>query len=198
MAEQAKKPLWRRIVRRTIDVVLICILLAIFYLAVVMGQPQDDTEAKTDMNQPLTAAAPSLAMAKEQEVIAAAEGFPIPVLCASAGSGLVLNGGSCYDAPFENGVARIMSLSYTDAAGHALQVNSIYPARALTLLTDSQYTLVGQGPALAGAASVRMNGKGTIRLHAQTTDGLYMVTTQTMEPEELTEMLRPLQLLGGQ
>lgn len=196
MKQSAKRPLWRRILAGIGGTLLTILLLAVFYVTVVLGQPQKDLESSVDLTQPLRAPSPAIELAAGQpldEVIAA---FPVPVLCCAPGGALTMIGGTSYDTAFESGVARITSLRYQNAQGDEVQAVSIYPARALSLLAGDGWRLVGAGPALAGTPSVQMTKGDTVRLHAQSTDGLYAVTTRVQDADVLQELLRPLQLLG--
>lgn len=197
MDKKQKKPLLRRILAWIGGTVLTIVLVAVFYVAVVLGQPQSDLDAEVDMHQPLVNASPAVNLVAGQSVDGVAAAFPTPILSCAPGGALTLVGGTSCDMAYENGFARICTLNYADAQGTVLQAVSIYPARALELIPQDGYRLVGAGPAIAGVPSVRMEKAGSIRLHAQAPTGLYVVTVPAMEDEALTVLLRPLQLLAG-
>ncbi|MGN0972347.1 MAG: hypothetical protein ACI4OY_10350, partial [Aristaeellaceae bacterium] len=52
------------------------------------------------------------------------------------------------------------------------------------------------GQSLAGMQSVRMENDATIRLHAQSETGLYIVTAPRMDSSDLAALTRSLQLTG--
>lgn len=120
------------------------------------------------------------------------------VLCAPGSSGYTLESGSSYDVKFENGVARVVRLQYVTPEGYVMAVDSIYPARALDVLRYGGYQLTGEGSALAGMRSVRMENGETIRLHTQSSRGLYAVTIPMNGARQAAALVRPLQLIAGQ
>lgn len=186
----------RALLRTAAALVLALILAAVFYVTVILAQPQDDLNEAVDRHQPLLTASPALhADAGAEATLISA--FPGPVLCPAPGSGwTVVDGESC-DVPFENGQARKLTLRCRTDSGAEVEVVSIYPARALPLIPRSGYALTGAGPALAGTPSVRMDRDGVTRLHAQGSACLYIVTLAAMDNNVLTELLRPLTLAGG-
>lgn len=186
----------RKILRWLATGLIALLLIAVFYLAVILGQPQEsETAVQVDMAQPLLTASPAINLSSEADVSAMTDAFPVPVLQAMSGSGLTLTAGSSYDMAYEGGFARIVRLTYVSAAGQQMQVESIYPARALDLLGKEDYHIGSvAGQALAGMSSVRMENSSSIRLHAQSENGLYAVTVPVMDASTLAEMLRSLQL----
>lgn len=186
----------RRLLRIVLSVLLALILAVVFYVAVILGQPQSDLDETFDRHQPLLTASPAMhAEAGAENTLISA--FPGPVLCPVPDSGwTVLDGESC-DVPYENGLARMLTLRCRTDSGAAATVVSIYPARALSLISDQGLTLTGAGPALAGMPSVRMDGVGELRLHAQGSACLYIVTLPVMDADVLAELVRPLTLAGG-
>ena len=52
------------------------------------------------------------------------------------------------------------------------------------------------GQSLAGMQSVRMENDATIRLHAQSETGLYIVIAPKMDSSDLAALTRSLQLTG--
>ena len=76
-------------------------------------------------------------------------------------------------------------------------MESLYPARALSLMGKGDYHMAGvAGQSLAGMQSVRMENDTTIRLHAQSETGLYIVTAPKMDSSDLAALTRSLQLTG--
>lgn len=195
--QRRPKGRWRRQLLRWIGgAVLTVVLTAVFFVTVVLGQPQQDMAGAIDPDQPLTAPSPAINLAPGQSADELTATFPAQVLSCAPGGTLTLEGGVSYDLAFEEGVARVLTLRYVTAEGMPLEVTTIYPARALALLRDDSWRLTGAGPAMAGLESVRMEKDGQVRLHAQGPAGVYAVTVQAVPEETLKELLRPLQLLG--
>ena len=180
---------------------LLTVLLAsVFYVAVILGEPQEVEKAVEPlMDQPLLQASPAVTIEGEGGLNVLLNAFPVPVMHPLSGSGLSLVSGMSYDTAFENGFGRIVSLTYVDGMGREMTVESIYPARALSLMGRKDYHLAGvAGQSLAGLKSVRMENNTSIRLHAQAEDAIYVVTVPKMESQELIGFTRSLQLFEGE
>jgi hypothetical protein len=171
---QEKRSLWRRI----LGILLIPVLLAVFYIAVVMGQPQGEPDksapaAKQPLPHPLENA---MHISSEEQLTQLSADFPAPLMYPAYAEDLVFAGGVLKDTAYEGGVARIATLTYHTADGAELSVVSIYPARALDLMGRGDYRNASAGPSLAGIPSARMENGDTIRLHAQGNEALYVLT----------------------
>lgn len=186
-----------KLIRRIFGALLALLMAAIFYVAVVLGQPQEDMTNEVDLHQPLLSASPAQQATNDAAASVLIQAFPVPVLCAAPGSGWTVTNALSYDLAFEDGLARLLSIDYQLADGAAVQVASIYPARALSLIPGEGYRLTGAGPALAGNPSVRMEKGGSIRLHAQSPNCIYVVTAASMDDAALSELVRPLTLTGS-
>ena len=190
----AKKAL--RIILGTLAAAL---MIAAFYVAVVLGQPQENPEkVVVSQTQPVLTASPAVTLTAESELNAMLQAFPAAALYAVDGSGLTLTGGMSYDAAYEDGFARIMILNYTtDVNGRqvTMSVQSIYPARAMEFVQKGDYHIAHvAGQSLAGMQSVRMEDGEHIRLHAQAEEGIYVLTVPAMTADELAAVTRSLQL----
>ncbi|MBQ8202548.1 MAG: hypothetical protein IJZ74_12360 [Clostridia bacterium] len=198
-AEQTAMPLWKRVIRSILTAVASLLLIVVFYVAVIMGQPQDDGAAVVEarMDQPLLSAMSSaLLITSESDMSYILEAFPAPVMYASYGNALTFVQGLCSDISFENGLGRVVTLTYLNENGDEMTVASIYPARALSLMGKGDYTISGTaGLSLAGLRSVRMENAGSVRMHAQGTDALYVVTTPKLDAAVLRQLTAALQLL---
>lgn len=192
-----KKITGGKLIRRLFGILLALLMAAIFYVAVILGQPQDDMTNAVDLHQALVSASPALQATNDAAASVLIQGFPVPVLCAAPGAGWTTTNALSYDIAFEDGLARLLSIDFQLTDGSTVQVVSIYPARALSLIPGEGYRLTGAGPALAGNPSVRMEKGGSIRLHAQSTNCLYVVTAAPMDDAALSELVRPLTLVGG-
>ena len=191
----------RQALRLLLGTVAAALLIAVFYVAVVLGQPQPNEHAVTVLaDQPLLTASPAQALASEGELESLMTAFPVPVLYAQSGGALTLRAGVSQDAAYEGGFARVATLTYgAELNGQAVEitVQSIYPARALSLIPTGDYTIAAvAGQSVAGLSTVRMENDSAIRLHAQSADALYAVTLPKVSAQELGTLLRPLQLSG--
>ena len=177
---------------------LTVILVALFYLAVILGQPEEPENAiDIDQTQPLLTASPALNIQSERQVAALAEAFPVPVLAFMEGMGPVLVSGTSYDQAYEGGFARICELRYTTDNGLEITLATIYPARAVELLGKDGYTLTGAAAQnLTGLTAVRMENADHIRLHAQASDAIYALTLPKLTDDTITTVTRVLELVS--
>ncbi len=177
---------------------LAMILVALFYLAVILGQPEEPENAiDIDQTQPLLTASPALNIQSERQVAALAEAFPVPVLAFMEGMGPVLVSGTSYDQAYEGGFARICELRYTTDNGLEITLATIYPARAVELLGKDGYTLTGAAAQnLTGLTAVRMENADHIRLHAQASDAIYALTLPKLTDDTITTVTRVLELVS--
>ena len=198
---QDKLPLWRRIVKAVIAALLTIVLLAAFYIAVIMGNPQEEESSAitAKMDQPLLTAMSSPVLIREQGQLGALlDAFPAPVMAAMNSPALTFVQGLCEDVPFEGGLGRRVTLTYRTAAGASVTVTSLYPARALALIDKADYIISGTtGLPLAGLRSVRMENAASVRMHAQGADALYVVTLPPLAATELRALTSTLQLYQG-
>ena len=199
-AAKQKKPVFGQALR-TAGLLLMSLLAGTaFYVAVILGEPQEIEQVVRPLeDQPLLLASPAINVAEESQLYALLNAFPVPVMHPLSGSGLTFLTGTSYDTAFESGFARIVTLKYESAAGQEMTVESIYPARALSLMGKKDYHLSGvAGQSLAGMRSVRMENDDFIRLHAQAEEALYVVTVPKMESSDLIALTRSLQLFEGE
>ena len=177
---------------------LAVILVALFYLAVILGQPEEPENAiDIDQTQPLLTASPALNIQSERQVAALAEAFPVPVLAFMEGMGPVLVSGTSYDQAYEGGFARICERRYTTDNGLEITLATIYPARAVELLGKDGYTLTGAAAQnLTGLTAVRMENADHIRLHAQASDAIYALTLPKLTDDTITTVTRVLELVS--
>lgn len=194
-------PAWRRVLRAVLTVLMSLVLIAVFYVAVVMGQPQprDGEIAAAPADQPLL---PPLSAAVRitgmDQIDRLAEAFPAPLLCPMYGNTLVLLEGVCSDVAYEDGFARVATLTFRTENFDTLTVTSIYPARALTLMGKGDYAFSGMaGQPMATLRSVRMEDGSSIRLHAQGEEALYVFTAPDVSTDVLRQWTSSLQLYVG-
>lgn len=193
----------KRVVRVILLTLLAVVLMGVFYIAVVMGQPPEDVtgageEERTRLMQqalpePLTG---PVVISGEAELSVLTEVFPAPVMFAGGASAkMSFAGGVCEDVPFEDGVARVVTLTYYTEAFDTLTVQSIYPARALSLLDKEGRTFTGLiHDKMAGYDYVAMEDAATYRLHAQGEEALYVFTAPRIDVAALDRWTNALQL----
>ncbi len=182
-----------------IGMALLCaVLLLAFYLAVIMGNPQEDNAPDAPIEQPLLPAMSSPLLIRDQSQLGLMmQSFPAPLMAAVSTPSLVFTQGLCQDVPFEEGLARTVTLSY-QAEGGSVTVTSIYPARALALVDRDGYSFSDTAsPTLAGLRAVRMDGSATVRLHAQGDEAIYVVTLPKAYAN-LRDVTAALQLYQGE
>ena len=184
----------KRALYRIAAIAAAVVLIAVFYLAVILGQPEDAVTPAPAADQPLLAASPALQLTSAEELPRLIETFPAPVMAFLTGAGPQLNAGLSYDVAFENGFARVLELRYLLDGGAYATVQSIYPARALSLVKREGYTLSSAvSQPIAGLQAVRMEGE-SLRFHAQGEQALYVITLPKMAGEALSATLKALQL----
>ena len=179
---------------------LLCLLLmAAFYLAVIIGQPQEDETASTvtpRTDQPLLSAGQDVVTITSADDLLRM--FPAPALTPTT-SGWPLIVGTCYDVAFENGMGRILTLTYQASDTIQVTLTSIYPARAIALLEKGDYRISASlGATLAGLRSIRMENAESIRLHAQGEEALYVMITPLLEENSLRSIAGQMTLAEGE
>lgn len=186
----------KKALKAVLATLLTLLVVAVFYLAVILGQPQENPDAVViSTDQPVLTASPAVTLSSAEQLESMLQAFPVSALYAADSSSLSLSGGTSYDMAYEDGFARILTLSYTTEAGTRVEVQSIYPARALDFVPKGDYH-IGQvaGQSIAGLESVRMENGQSIRLHVQAAEGIYVLTVPTMTADELASVTRALQL----
>lgn len=175
------------------------LLIAVFYVAVVLGHPQQEEGAvQVLQNQPLLAGSPAVNLARGDDPTALLVTFPAPVLHAPADSGATLVQAASYDVAFENGFARMADLTYEASFnGETRQwsVRTIYPARAISLVEKGSFRMASAtAQTVAGQSFIRMENADTLRLHAQGSEAVYLITLPKEAAANHPDMLRTLQL----
>ena len=191
---QEKKSPGQRLVHFLLSVLLGAALVAAFFLAVILGHPQGDgsnpAEAQQPLLPPMTAPVTIQSLNGLQTLL---DAFPAPVMASLSSTAMDFVRGACTDVPFEKGYARMVSLTYQTREGE-----SIYPARALGVMGKGDYVISGTaGHPLAGLRSILMERDGSVRMHAQSEEALYVVTMPAVASAALRQMTSTLLLYGG-
>lgn len=191
-------PFLARLFSRALTLVLAILLAAVFYLAVIMGQPSAEVlekAVKEQEMQPLLSAQPAYQTQSAQQMVELLGHFPAPALTLGDSAGLQFLSGKAYDLAYEGGFARVLEIAYQSPAGQAVTLKSIYPARAFELLGRENLkleTLVQS--ALGGQNAVVMTGPSGTRLHAQGPEALYALSGPGLDAAQLGDLARHTQL----
>ncbi len=184
-----------RVLLKVLTGLLSVILIVLIGALLVLAQPKkEDTEPPAP--QPLLTASPALNIDLETELRSLVESFPVPVLSFMSGSGMSFVSGSSADVGLKGGFGRVVSLYWQTPDGDPLILQSIYPASALSLLDNGYHFSAVTGPTLFGVDSVRMENADTVRIHAATDTGLYVVTVPKAAASKISSLSRSLQLFS--
>ena len=104
--------------------------------------------------------------------------------------------GSSSDVGLAGGFGRVLSLYWQTPDGDPLILQSIYPVSALSLLDNGYHFSAVTGPTLFGNESVRMENADTVRVHAATETGLYVMTVPKSAASKISSLSRSLQLFS--
>ncbi len=197
---EAKRPAkWKAVVRKLLLLLLLILALAFLYLFLLMGEPDDDDEVllkqsaaqEEIIRMPMT----GQEMTGTVDVNAAAVSFGKDVM-ELRGNVLPLLKAALYDTAYGGGYARRLTLTYQFPDGSVMTVDSIRPAGAITLLTDSGYALrVDTLYTMAGLDAVRMDSKDYIRVAAAGEDAVYVAHIPMSQEKQLADYLRTLGLI---
>ena len=187
-----KKRFWT-IVFKALTVLLGIVLIVLIGFLLVLAQPKPEDTEKPEP-QPLLAASPALNISKAAELRSLVENFPAPVLSFMSGSGLSFVSGTSADVGLDGGFGRVATLYWQTEEGQPMILQSIYPASALSLLDNGYHFSNVLGPTLFGMESVRMENGDTVRVHAATETGLYVITVPKDLAPKLSSLCRSLQL----
>ena len=169
-------------------------LLVILCVSLILAQPQPDRKAEAEP-QPLLTASPAVNIQSEMELRTLVSSFPSPVMTFMSGSGMVFVSGTSADTALDGGFGRVATLYWQTNDGEPLILQSIYPASALSLLGGGYHFSNIGGPTMFGAPSVRMENGETIRIHAATDEGLYVMIVPLSLASRISAFSRTLQLV---
>lgn len=191
MAVKRKFP---RILLKIIGGLFSLVLLAAVCILLILANPQPDNREKP-APQPLLTASPAVSIQAETEMRTLVKSFPVPVMSFMSGSGMVFVSGTSSDTAYEGGFGRIATLYWQTQDGDPLILQSIYPASAFSLLEPGYQFSNAGGPTLFGSASVRMETGETVRIHAATDTGLYVMIVPRALASRISALSRSLQLV---
>ena len=184
-----------RILLKVLTGLFSVVLIVLIGALLVLAQPKQD-ETKNAEPQPLLTASPALNIREETEIRSLVESFPVPVLSFMSGSGMSFVSGTSADVGLKGGYGRVVSLYWQTPDGDPLILQSVYPASALSLLDNGYHFSAVAGPTLFGVDSVRMENADTVRVHAATDTGLYVLTIPKSAASKISSLSRSLQLFS--
>lgn len=186
-----KNPRLRLWLKRGITALSVAVLLSVFYLFAILGQPDAAQKPKP---QPLPAPMEEESAAAMADLPLMLEHFPTSVLLFLEGAGPNFTGGFSRDIPFEKGTARLMELHYRLDNGGEVVTRTYYPARAVRLIERGGYSLTGSTATVAGIRMIRMDSSEGTRLFAAGKEAAYELVLPPMPKEERLALLKNAQL----
>ena len=184
---------------RTVGGLLGLVLLAVTGIALILAQPRQETADAPAAAQPPLTASPALTVSEENGLPDLIGAFPAPVMSFLSGSGMRFVSAVSGDAAWGDGFGRVATLYWQTEDGEPVTLQSIYPAAGLELLPGEGYHFSRTaGPTLFGRDSVRMENGESIRIHAATEQGLYVMLVPLSLSDRLAALSRSLQLFSVQ
>ncbi|MBR3098852.1 MAG: hypothetical protein IKH18_04710 [Clostridia bacterium] len=194
----AKRKGIRQILGKILRCLLALMLAAFLYVVLIIGQPQSSSDPALPP-QPLLTPSPAVRIDEETGIKSLVSAFPVPVMSAMSGSGLIFVSGTSADAPYHGGFGRILTLNWQTEDAQPMMLQSIYPAEAVELMGKGEYHFSNiAGPVLFSRKTVRMEDTDTIRIHTATEDGLYVLTIPRSLTESLPRLSRSIQLFTAE
>ncbi len=192
-------PLWRKVLRRVVLLLLIIIGLVLGYLFLLMGEPGDelDTTAAVPPAQPITIPMNALEAPAGANLPSLAETFGQPVLGMRAGE-ITLQRARVYDTAFGGEYARRVTLTYLLTDGGEMLVESIRPIDAITLLEGDYVLQADRLYAMAGLDAARMQNDDQICIFGQGTGAVYAITMPRSAEFHLETILKQTLLVNAE
>ena len=122
----------RSILIRILGAAVTLLVLALLWLSLILGQPQNEKSAP--VSQPFLSSVPAVNVSEEGGLPELLTDFPIPVLSFMSGSGMTFVNGITADLPLAGGFGRTVTLYWQTEAGLPVTLQSIYPASAINVL----------------------------------------------------------------
>ena len=176
---KGKPTLIRRLLRFILTALLSGLLVVVFYLAVIMGQPSDEavSAAEKRPEPPLLQAQLPVTMNNSGDMTHMRERFPGSIIVLAPNANAFFVSGQSYDVAWGGAFARVAVLEYVLEGGETLRLESIYPSHAYELIPRQGFTLRPEiGYSILGLPAVRMDGSNVTRFHAQDNEVMYTAT----------------------
>jgi hypothetical protein len=176
-------PFRRQIIKallRCLSLVAVLLTLAVFYLAVIIGQPADEQLSAVQTSpvprEPAAAKAP-VTITAEHDIASLLDSFPAAFIRLAPGHDAVLLTGRTYDTAYGGGFARELELTYRLPDGMEVMLRSIYPSDAYALIPTQDYSLSAHsGYSMLHLPAARMDSDRDMRFHARGEGALYLFT----------------------
>ena len=184
---------WPRVLMKLLGAAGAALLLALLYVILILGQPQEESKAEATEPPPLSAG-PAIQAATENELRELIAAFPAPVMSFMSGSGMSFVSAASSDTSWRGGTARTAESYWQTPEGEPMILQSIYPS-ALEIMGMGDYSFSGTaGPSLFGQASVRMENAETVRVHTVVENAVYVVTVPRSLAGDLSSLCQSIQL----
>ena len=191
--EQKAPAKWRIVAKRILIVLGLLLALAVLYVFLLMGEPDDDDEMllkQSSVEEIIQMPMTGQEMTGNVDVNAEAVSFGKDAM-ELRGNVLPLQKATLYDTAYAGGYARRLTLTYAFPDGQVMTVDSIRPPGAITLLTDASYGIrVSEIYTMGGMDAVRMDSDDYIRIAAQGRDAVYVVHMPKAHEKQLLDLLR--------
>ena len=182
----------KKTLRWMMTITLTILLIAVFWAAIVLGQPEQQADVQEE-KQPLLNDIPEGRFEASADLNSLLESFPAAVLSYPEGMDAVLTEGESRTVPFEDGKANVIRLNYLFDGRIPVTVETIYPARAVSLISKGAFELKeGSARPVAGLSAAEMTDGTYLRWHAKSQQALYTVTVPVRSDAET--VLQALQL----
>ncbi len=194
-----KTPRWKKIVRRVLAWVAVALALALCYLFLLLGEPDEDSKLAQQPAQqtPITLPMSAVESPGDTSPEGLAEIFGQPVLCLY-GSALSMTRSRVYDTAFQGEYARRATLTYAFEDGQSLTVESIRPVSAIALLKGEDYHLNGDTMYyIGGMDAAWMENGADVLVFGQTADAAYAVRCPIGHKAELDVLLKQTTLTAA-
>ncbi len=187
-----KKKFFSRFFKKLLVLFFILVVVALFYLVAILiepeGFPDQTKESFTFLpNEVLSAQAP-LHINTTEEIVNFVNQFPASILFFQETDNLRFLGGDMFDTAYQKSFARIVRLSYEVSGIGPVYLHCIYPKNAFDLLEKEKLHLVTSQEKISNFPAIRMEGKETVRLHAQGNLALYSLTAPILLKEDLSAL----------
>ncbi len=188
----------KKILRVLATVLVSLVAVAVFYLAVVIGQPTEDALLQLNPESApqalLSAQLPDI-ITQESEIQHMLSSYPAPLLRLSPGTDIAFVQGQAYDVAYEGAFARVGELTYQTQDSKTLTLQTIYPKRAFALVDTKGYAISPTlGYTLLHLPAVRMDSTKTVRFHIEGDEALYLITLPKEYLETAPNLLKLCQL----
>lgn len=186
----------KRFLLRLITVAAAVLALALCYLFLLMGEPDEDAKLAADLpaEAAITMPMSPFEAPGESNVQNLADTFGQPVMALYGG--LTMQKARIYDTAFEGGYARRATLTYTFEDGQQLTVESLRPTSAVRLIKEEGFTLDAAALyTLGGLNAARMENSSTLCVFAQTDTAVYAVRCPASHADELSGLIKQCTLI---